>query len=302
MSREGETQGEAKVAPSRTISQANRRIGLMVLFSVVVLTGLVRYRLADVPLERDEGEYAYGGQLMLEGVPPYQQAYTMKWPGICVVYAIILGLFGQTHAGIHFGLLACNAATILFIYLLARYFVGSPAAAVSAIVFAVTSLSQSVQGIFANAEHFVILFSTAGLVVLFNAMQKGPWRQCFAAGLLLGAGAITKQHGLVFCFAAACCAVVDAMAYRPVLQRMRRFLLPLLGGILTVFTGMLAAMAWCGVFDQFWFWTIDYAGVYVEEIPLKYAIGYLMIAVSDILASAPLLWYRAAGDFCSRRR
>lgn len=33
------------------------------------------------PLERDEGEYAYAGQLMLQGIPPYQLAYNMKLPG-----------------------------------------------------------------------------------------------------------------------------------------------------------------------------------------------------------------------------
>jgi hypothetical protein len=38
-------------------------------------------------LERDEGEYAYAGQLMLQGIPPYQLAYTMKLPGPFAAYA-----------------------------------------------------------------------------------------------------------------------------------------------------------------------------------------------------------------------
>src|SRR2546427_12321482 len=45
---------------------------------VILLFSLVRIRLRDMPLERDEGEYAYAGQLILEGVPPYQLAYNMK--------------------------------------------------------------------------------------------------------------------------------------------------------------------------------------------------------------------------------
>jgi len=32
----------------------------------------VRVRLLDVPWERDEGEYACAGQLILEHVPPYR--------------------------------------------------------------------------------------------------------------------------------------------------------------------------------------------------------------------------------------
>src|SRR5436853_1488217 len=40
-----------------------------------------RLRLIDLPLERDEGEYAYTGQLMLQGIVPYELAYRMKFPG-----------------------------------------------------------------------------------------------------------------------------------------------------------------------------------------------------------------------------
>ena len=45
---------------------------LVSLLAVVALVLVVRLRLLETPLERDEGEYAYLGQLMLDGVPPYQ--------------------------------------------------------------------------------------------------------------------------------------------------------------------------------------------------------------------------------------
>jgi len=47
----------------------------------ILLTGAIRLRLLNVPLERDEGEYAYAGQLMLERVPPYKAACNMTFPG-----------------------------------------------------------------------------------------------------------------------------------------------------------------------------------------------------------------------------
>src|SRR5437899_1091529 len=75
-------------------------VGLTILFVVVV-----RVRLREMPLERDEGEYAYAGQLMLQGVPPYQDAYNMKLPGTYAAYALIMAVFGQSAAGIHFGLM-----------------------------------------------------------------------------------------------------------------------------------------------------------------------------------------------------
>src|SRR5207244_10308106 len=74
-------------------------LGLILLFVVVV-----RVRLLQVPLERDEGEYAYAGQLILEGIPPYQLVYNVKFSGIYAVYALLMAIFGQTTFGIHLGL------------------------------------------------------------------------------------------------------------------------------------------------------------------------------------------------------
>src|ERR1700716_4353650 len=53
------------------------------LFATIVflLVVAIRIRLLGIPLERDEGEYAYAGQLMLEGIPPYELACNMKFPG-----------------------------------------------------------------------------------------------------------------------------------------------------------------------------------------------------------------------------
>src|SRR5882672_6184461 len=86
----------------------------------VLVAATVRIRLLDVPLERDEGEYAYAGQLILQGIPPYSLAYNMKFPGTYASYAAIMSIFGQTITGIHLGLLLVNAATVILIFLLGR--------------------------------------------------------------------------------------------------------------------------------------------------------------------------------------
>ena len=49
--------------------------------AALVIVAAVRLRLLNLPLERDEGEYACAGQLMLQGIPPYEFAYNMKFPG-----------------------------------------------------------------------------------------------------------------------------------------------------------------------------------------------------------------------------
>src|SRR5436853_2076035 len=90
-------------------------LGLILLFVVVV-----RIRLLPVSLERDEGEYAYAGQLILQGIPPYELAYNMKLPGTYAAYAAIMAVFGQTTQGIHLGLFFLNAASIVLVFLLGR--------------------------------------------------------------------------------------------------------------------------------------------------------------------------------------
>ena len=78
----------------------------IIVFGVTVA---IRIRLLGMPLERDEGEYAYAGQLMLQGIPPYKLAYNMKFPGTYAAYAAIMSVFGQTTIGIRLGLLVVNA-------------------------------------------------------------------------------------------------------------------------------------------------------------------------------------------------
>ena len=83
-------------AADASLGRARGWAAWLCLAAVLALTAAVRIRLLDVPLERDEGEYAYAGQLLLEGVPPYQLAYNMKLPGTYLAYAATMALFGQS--------------------------------------------------------------------------------------------------------------------------------------------------------------------------------------------------------------
>src|SRR5215468_3887965 len=87
---------------------------------ILVFNAAVRLRYLGLPLERDEGEYAYAGQLLLQGIPPYKLVYNMKFPGTYAAYALIMSIFGQTISGIHLGLLLVNAATVVLVFFLAR--------------------------------------------------------------------------------------------------------------------------------------------------------------------------------------
>ncbi len=144
----------------------------LIVSAVVLLSLSVRFRLRDMPLERDEGEYAYAGQLMLEGIPPYKLAYNMKLPGTYAAYAVIMAIFGQTPSGIHFGVSLVNAASVILMFLLGRKLLDEITGIVAAIVFGLLTLSPASRGLAGHATHFVVLPALAGTLLLVRAVES----------------------------------------------------------------------------------------------------------------------------------
>ena len=118
----------------------------MVTLAIVALTAALRLPLLDVPLDRDEGEYAYTATRMLQGVPPYADAYTLKTPGVHAAYAAIIAAFGPHPAGIHLGLLIVNAATIAVLAGLGIALIGPVTGVAAAAVYALLSSGETLLG------------------------------------------------------------------------------------------------------------------------------------------------------------
>jgi hypothetical protein len=242
------------------------------IIGVIIAAAVIRGRLLSVPLERDEGEYAYIAQQMLKGVPPYVSAYSMKLPGIYVVYALIMTLFGQTHTGIHLGLLIFNAATIFVVFLLAKKLFGSIAAVAAGGVYAVLSISSGVTGLWANAEHFVVLPALVGMLLICNSNGKTGYVRLLIAGLLFGLAFIIKQHGIMFAIFGALYLLYSGLRQKPI-----QWLKVIISQIIFNAMVFLPFVAVClfywfnGTFDKFWFWTFTYAREYAAVVPLEVA-------------------------------
>jgi hypothetical protein len=257
--------------------------------SLLVAVG-VRVRLLDFPLERDEGEYAYAGQFLLEGIPPYQLAYSMKMPGIYLAYAAVMSVFGQTPAGIHLGLLAVHLATLAVLFLIARKFLDLYGAAIATAAYALMTLSPAYLGIAAHATHFIMLPALLGIWMLFRMERNGRLFDCLAGGCLFGIAFLMKQPGMFFGFLGGLSlgwiSVAGKTALSRVLARLGLYSL----GCLLPFLAVCIWLKIAGVFPQFWFWTISYAREYATMIPLDGGIQIAKSAFSTILHAAPLLW------------
>lgn len=259
------------------------------------VTAAIRLRLLDFPLERDEGEYAYFGQLILQGIPPYVEAYNMKWPGTYAAYAAIMAIFGQTADGIHLGLTLVTLATAGFVFLLARRICGEIGAAAAAGAYALLAVSPSTLGFAAHATHFVMLPALGGILLLRDLDSGTRGRRIFAAGLLLGLASLMKQSGAAFgLFAALWITWIELSATPRNLSRfLRRALLLALGGLapLAITVALLAA---AGALPAFWHWTIDYARAYVGIISPAGAWTNFTSTSHRLFVAAPGLWLLAA--------
>jgi hypothetical protein len=212
-----------------------------------------------MPLERDEGEYALAGRLLLEGVAPFRELYTMKLPGASAAYAAAMALFGQTPTGVRLGLLVANAAAVVLVFLLGRRLLGRAAGVLAAAWFAAASLSASVFGFAAHATQFLTPFALSGIYLLVAAERSGAGRTA-AAGALLGVATLMKQSGAAFFALALVLVLLEArrdgarVRWHPIAALTAGFAAPLLL--------LFAALAAAGTLPTAYFWTVAYAREY----------------------------------------
>jgi 4-amino-4-deoxy-L-arabinose transferase-like glycosyltransferase len=268
-------------------------VSIVLVFSAVIFFALIRYRLRDMPLERDEGEYAYAGQLLRQGIPPYKLAYNMKLPGIYVAYALVFSMFGETPAGIHLGLLVINATTTLLLYLLTVLLFSRLAGVIAACCYALLSTSSSVLGFQAHATNFVVLPAIAGLLLLLHALNdRAPWL-FFSSGVLSGIAFLMKQHGIFFVLFCFLYLVSEDLKQKAEGRKLARDTAIFGAGVVLPYAVACVWLYRAGVFREFWFWTVSYAGEY-SKMGLHRAVRAFLESFRMVATPAIPIWILAA--------
>ncbi|MFZ0805315.1 MAG: glycosyltransferase family 39 protein, partial [Candidatus Sulfotelmatobacter sp.] len=239
------------------------------LFLSLVFFAVLRFHFRNMPLERDEGEYAYMGQLLLQGVAPYKIAYTMKLPGTCIAYAAMMAVFGQTAGGIRLGMIVVTTLCAILVFLLGRKLYGLLAGTVAGITYSFLAVRPGVLGMDGHATHLVMLFALAGVLLLLRYLENERTALLFASGLSFGLSFLMKQPGIFFAMFAG--AYWLWHEWKRGLQWKR---IALAGSIF--FAGvMLPYVLTClwllqaGAFGTFWFWTWSYARAYGRIMSLR---------------------------------
>jgi hypothetical protein len=260
-----------------------------ILAGLIAFVAFVRIRLLSTPFERDEGEYAYIGQLLLQGIAPFKAAFTMKLPGTSFMYAVFMLLFGQTVTAIHLGLLFINAVSIILIFLLTRRWLNTYSGIITAVSFALTSLSPAVFGFAAHATHFVVCFSLAGLLMLDIALENKKQTLFFLSGVSFGCAFLMKQPGLFFFFLSISILIFYKITQKIEWKTIFRFTLILTGGFIIPVLLLLLVILLGGTFDRFWFWIVQYSSQYGSLIEIKQGIPLLLSVLLTIWEDLPIV-------------
>ena len=287
------------LSSSSELSARPSRLLMFTLVAMALLCLAARLRLLDMPLERDEGEFAYTAQLVLEGDSPYK-AYNYKLPGVAYSYALAFLALGDTVRAVHLALLVANAGATVFLFLLAWRRYGVFVAGLAAVAYAFASLDSSVLGQVAHATQFANCCGLAGLWACDVAARTSKRYGFLLAGVALGLALLMKQHAVFFLplallQTAACIAPTRAWRLRlgsalsPCLWLCLGFALPV--------AAVAAVAAAQGAFDVFLTWTIHYAAAATSTVgPVE---GWLALksALVELFAAFPWLWATAPLGF-----
>ncbi|MDX2189511.1 MAG: glycosyltransferase family 39 protein [Bacteroidota bacterium] len=235
-------------------------VGLGVILLVVLL---IRMRLLGIPLERDEGEYAYMGNLILNGIPPYKDAYNMKLPGTYYMYALWMGMFGTTITGVHFGLLIMTIGTILLLFFSFRTLFTSNVALIASGVYGLMSLSANLLGFAAHATHFMTFYIALALFFYSKFTKNRKWFWALLTGIALGMSFLMKQQAVFMLVFGFLMIVIYQVFEKPLPIKSLIINAGLYSiGVFIPYLLVLVIMSSTGVFDTFWFWTVQYASKY----------------------------------------
>ncbi len=223
---------------------------------------LLRSLTFSAPMDRDEGEYAYGAHCLLQGLLPYESFYSMKWPGIFLCYSLIFSVFGENGEAVRVGLAILQGLNSLLIFWLGKMWISTRVGFFSALFFLLLSFLPCFDGFHANAEFFVLFPSLLGILILNRGILRNSRSLVVLAGFFFGSALMIKQHAfgyLLFSLLYASCSNNSRGGHKRL-----TILLSFMIGVSVPFLAT-SLLYWIrGTFDLFLFWTVHYARCYVS--------------------------------------
>ena len=291
----GQEDRGAKVEPF--VSRAG---ALAAALAIALSAVAVRAPFFDLPLERDEGEYAYIAWRLGAGETPYLDWFDQKPPAVFLAYRTALALPGDPVVAIRVvGALFC-AGSALALFALVRGLLGSLTGLAAAVLLIFLSADPMLQGPVANTEIFMAPWIVAAALVSLRLLGavRPRFATAFAVGVLLGIATAFKQVAVVN--APLLLAVYALRAPRG--ERVRGTVLVAAG----IASGGLCVWGAIGL----WFWMRGGLGAavdamllhnlsYTSDLTLAERWGAIQYSIPALLPSQSVAWLLAGFGFLS---
>jgi len=130
---------------------------ILVVVGLILIAAAVRIPLLGIPLERDEGEYAYIAWRLGHNELPYRDWVDQKPPAVFWTYRAALALPVDPIRAVHLAALLFSAASSCALFFLALRFMNRFWGFMAASLFTLLSADPFAQGTAANTEVFMLL-------------------------------------------------------------------------------------------------------------------------------------------------
>ena len=264
----------------------------MLLGLAAIVFVLMRVPFVDLPLERDEGDYAYVAWRMLEGDVPYRDVFDQKPPGIYAVYAALFAFGACSGVAIHLLLYAWTAACAIALHRLLRDLAGPLPAAFATLAFALLATDPRLTATAANTESFMLLPIVASWAALWRARRgdrAGAWVAC---GAWIAAACWFKPVAATSGLFSVAWAVFDGIhtARRPLASELgRRVGLLAVGGTL-LSAPVALALAAAGGLGPFFEIVVRHNVAYSTDVPLAQGVAQLGYTLLHLAPSHAVFW------------
>lgn len=262
-----------------------------------LLVALVaRIRLLSIPFERDEAIFVQMAKALLRGENLYSTAIDNKLPGLYGVYALFVGLFGDTPTGVHTGVLIWQILTWMACFWVCSQVLDRGQAILATGIFALYAAAPQVMGFAAHATQLLALPALLGVGLLLpksaeNGAVRTPYA-AFLAGLLFGLAILIKQQAFFYPIAGG---LYLLWQFRQADKR-KQGVLQLLLFAAGVFSPYILCYAWYaaqGRLADFWFWTVEMPAAMAEGTGSSKSASLLREFGGTVLQSWAGVWLLA---------
>lgn len=272
---------------------------------VVLVYVFLRWNTIDIPLNRDEGGFAYLGELIWRGATLYVDGVDLKPPGIFFLYAGLKALGIPFSAkGVHWALFAYNFGTLVILVLLARLLFGGTAAFWTGLAYAVVSSSRQVEGFNASTEMFLLLPLVGSLLLAVMSVRgrdRGRSHLAYFSGFLTACAFWIKQPSLFISAFTVAFVVYECSSATTVAKRSSpgsvgsASVLGWFGLGIVSLTGMVIAyFIFVGAWEEFLFWSVLHPLEYSTQHSGEIYFQSFLAKVLWLFRENPTIWLTAS--------